>query len=348
MKGIIALVVAMVFAVIGIIGYNVFYEVLEPGYVGYIYDRGAGAEDNVISGTSVINEQHTGRILLNPITQSILDYPTSKISVSFTGPDENDWNGKDMSITVVTSDGKKVDMDVYLELQFMDIPKVIQAFSTKKYENIIDENVYAITRGRLNSLSQEVSVYDIQKELEDMRIAAEEAIGEELMSSYGIDLCYLELGAPNLPEDIQQKIQEKTNAINAVELAKLERQKQDEINQQIVDQQKAQSEKELLQRQAEADAAAYEMERAAEAELAVAQAQVEIAKQQVEVAKLEKEAALEAQKAYTENYFRDKELDVQREAVQAINPSVQTIITSGDGEGFSGLVGVKEVLDAIR
>lgn len=346
MKGIVAIVVTVAIAAMAIIGYNVFYEVLEPGYVGYIYDRGAGAEDNVIPGTSVINEQRTGRILLNPITQSILDYPTSKISVSFTGPDENDWNGKDMSITVVTSDGKKVDMDVYLELQFVDIPKVIQSFSTKKYENIVDENVYAITRGRLNSLSQEVSVYDIQKELETMRIAAEEAIGEELLNSYGIELCYLELGAPNLPEDIQLKIQEKTDAINAVELAKLERQRQDEVNQQIVDQQKAQSEKEKLQRQADADASAYERERAAEAELSVAQAQVEIAKQQVEVAKLEKEAALEAQKAYTENYFRDKELDVQREAVQAINPSVKTIIT--DGDGFSGLVGIKEILNAIQ
>ena len=346
MKRIVALIVTVAVAAMAIIGYSVLYEVLEPGYVGYIYDRSAGAEDNVIPGTSVINEQRTGRILLNPITQSILDYPTSKISVSFTGPDENDWNGKDMSITVVTSDGKKVDMDVYLELQFVDIPKVIQSFSTKKYENIVDENVYAITRGRLNSLSQEVSVYDIQTELEDMRTAAEKTIGDELLSSYGIELCYLELGAPNLPEDIQQKIQEKTNAINAVELAKLERQKQDEINQQIVDEQKAQSEKERIQREAEADAAAYERERAAEAELSVAQAQVEIAKQQVEVAKLEKEAALEAQKAYTENYFRDKELDVQREAVQAINPSVKTIIT--DGDGFSGLVGIKEILNAIQ
>lgn len=36
-----------------------------------------------------------------------------------------------------------------------------------------------------------------------------------------------------------------------------------------------------------------------------------------------------------------------RTAVEAINPSVKTIITSGDGEGYSGLVGVKEVLDSI-
>lgn len=348
MKGIVALILTVFVVVIGIIGYNIFYEVLEPGYVGYIYDRSAGADDDVIPGTSVLNAQHTGRVLINPITQSIQEYPTSKISVSFTGPEENDRNGKDMSITVVTSDGKKVDMDVYLEIQFVDIPMVIQSFATKKYETIIDENVYAITRGRLNSLSQEISVYDIQTKLEAMRTAAEEAIGTELFESYGIELCYLELGAPNLPEDIQQKIQEKTDAVNAVELAKLERQKQDEINQQIVDEQKAQSEKELLQRQADADAAAYEITKAAEAKVTAQEAEVKISELKVEQAKLEKEAELEKQKSYTEEYFKDKQLDVQKAAVEAINPSIKTIVTSGDGEGFEAIIGLKEVLNSVE
>jgi hypothetical protein len=180
-----------------------------------------------------------------------------------------------------------------------------------------------------------------------MRIAAEDAIGTELFESCGIELCYLELGAPNLPEDIQQKIQEKTDAVNAVELAKLERQKQDEINQQIVDEQKAQSEKELLQRQADADAAAYEITKAAEAKVTAQEAEVKIAELKVEQARLEKEAELEKQKSFTAEYFRDKELDVQASAVKAINSSVKTIITSGEGEGYSGLVGIKEVLDSV-
>ena len=68
---------------------------------------------------------------------------------------------------------------------------------------------------------------------------------------------------------------------------------------------------------------------------------------QEECQELNKQAELEKQKAYTKEYFENKRLDVQQSAVEAINPSVKKIITSGDGEGYSGLVGVKEVLDSI-
>ena len=172
-------------------------------------------------------------------------------------------------------------------------------------------------------------------------------LSQELVSTYGIELVRFEIGTLILPSDIQEKIDKKTQAQNEVELAKLEREKQDEVNQQIVDQQKAQSEKELLQRQTEADAAAYERRKEAEAQLAVSEANVKIAEQELKIAELNKQAELEKQKAYTKEYFENKKLDVQQSAVEAINPSVKTIITSGDGEGYSGLVGVKEVLDSI-
>jgi chemotaxis response regulator CheB len=132
-----------------------------------------------------------------------------------------------------------------------------------------------------------------------------------------------------------------------VELAKLERQRQDEVNQQVVDAQSAESEKDLIARQTEADAAAYEKTAASEAELAVAENNVKIAEQKVKVAELEKEAELESQKAYTDEYFRNKELDVQQAAAEAINSSVSTIITDSDGSGYGGLVGLQKVLEAL-
>lgn len=135
---------------------------------------------------------------------------------------------------------------------------------------------------------------------------------------------------------------------NVIPGTSLERDKQDEINQQIVDAQKAQSEKELLQRQTEADAKAYEITREAEANLAAQEAELKIAASKVEQAKLEKEAELEKQKSFTDEYFRDKELDVQKEAVKAINGSVKTIITSGDGEGYGALFGIKEILEDVK
>lgn len=346
MKGIVAVVVAVIITIVGVIGYNVTHETIPAGYVGYVYDRTARADDNVIEGTSVIDEERTGRISINPITQDVLKYPTTIIAKNWTGLAEGD-NKKDMSMQIASQEGKNIDADIYISVRPIDIGKIIKSFGTKSFDDIVNNDIYGLTKGKLSAVSQAYSVYDIQSSRTEIQQQVSEILSATLTDVYGVELVRLEIGTLVLPQDIQQKIDQKTQAQNEVELAKLERQKQDEINQQIVDQQKAQSEKELLQRQAEANAAAYEKERAAEAELAVAQSKVEIARQEVEVAKLEKEAALEAQKAYTENYFRDKELDVQREAVKAINPSVKTIITSGDGEGFGGLVGVKEVLDSI-
>ena len=346
MKGIVAIVIAIIITIFGVIGYNITHETIPAGYVGYVYDRTARADDNVIEGTSVINEERTGRISINPITQDVLKYPTTIIAKNWTGLAEGD-NKRDMSMQIASQEGKNIDADIYISVRPIDIGKIIKSFGTKSFDDIVNNDIYGLTKGKLSAVSQAYSVYDIQSSRTEIQQSVFEILSATLNDVYGVELVRLEIGTLILPEDIQQKIDQKTQAQNEVELAKLEREKQDEINQQIVDQQKAQSEKELLQRQADADAAAYEKERAAEAELAVAQAKVEIARQEVEVAKLEKEAALEAQKAYTENYFRDKELDVQKAAVEAINPSVKTIITSGDGEGFSGLVGVKEILNSI-
>ena len=95
-----------------------------------------------------------------------------------------------------------------------------------------------------------------------------------------------------------------------------------------------------MERQAKADAAAYEKTAAAEAELAAAQLELE-------QARLEKEAELERQKAYTSEYFRDKELDNELAAANAINPKVETIITSGNGEGFGALIGLDRILNTM-
>lgn len=333
-------------AVLGIIGYSVTHETIPAGYVGYVYDRNANAEDNVIPGTSVINEERTGRISINPVTQDVLTYPTTIISKNWTGLAEGD-NKKDMSMQIASSEGKNIDADIYISVRPTDIGKIIKSFGTKSFDSIIDNDIYGLTKGKLSSVSQVYSVYDMQSSRTEIQTQVFEILSTTLTDVYGVELVRFEIGTLNLPKDIQEKIDQKTQAQNEVELAKLEREKQDEINQQIVDQQKAQSEKELLQRQAEADASAYEITKAAEARVTAQEAEVEIAKMKVEQAKLEKEAELEKQKSYTDEYFRDKELDVKREAVKAINPTLKTIVTSGDGEGFEAIVGIKEILGSL-
>lgn len=346
-KFIAALVAIVIFAIGGIILYCTTHETIPAGYVGFVYDRNAKApDDNVIDGTSVINQERVGRIKINPITQDVLEYPTTYVARNWTRLEEGD-NKVDMSMQIPTKEGKNVEADIYLTVQPINVGKIIKAFGTKDFDSIVDNDIYGLVKGKLSTVSQESSIYDIQTSRGDIQNEVINALSETLENVYGVKLIRFEIGTLVLPADIQAKIDQKTQAQNEVELAKLERQKQDEINQQLVDEQKAKSEKELLQRQANADAAAYEKKAAAEAELAAQEAKLKTAELQVEQARLEKEAELEKQKSFTESYFRDKELDVEMEAVKAINSSVETIITSGNGEGYSALIGLDRILNSV-
>lgn len=363
-KFITALILLAVCLVGGIIIYAATHETIPAGYVGYVYDRTATPEDNVIEGTSVIDNERTGRIAVNPVTQDVLRYPTTIISKNWTRLEEGD-NKVDMSMSIASKEGKNIDADIYISVRPIDIGKIIKSFGTKSFDSIIDNDIYGLSKGKLNGVTQEYSVYDVQASRTEIQQKVSDVLKTVLYDIYGVELIRFELGTLILPEDIQLKIDQKTEAQNEVELAKLEREKQDEINQQIVDQQKAQSQKELLQRQAEADAAAYEVAKEAQAQIdaqkakaevaqikrdeaeAEQRSRVEIAKMQVEEAELSKKAELENQETLTDKYFRDRELDIQEAAVKAINGSVKTIITSGDGEGYGGLFGIKEILDSV-
>lgn len=344
-KGIITTVVLAIVLVVGIIGFAVCTTNIGAGYVGYKYDRTIkNGAPNTIEGTSVIDAQLTGLVWINPITQEVLKYPTTIVTRNWTGIAEND-SKEDWSMTVGTKEGKNIEADIYISVKPRDIGSIIKNFGTKKFDSIVDDDIYGLAKGKLSVITQNYSVYDIQSSRSQIQTETAEILADTLLNTYGVELVRFEIGTLSLPADIQTKIDEKTNAMNEVELAKLAREKQDETNQMIVDQQKAESEKELVRRQNEADAAAYEKQKAAEAELIVAENKIKVAEADVEVARLQKEAELEKQKSYTAEYFEDKKLDVQMKAVEKINPNVKTIITDGSGSGYAGLVGIKEVLD---
>lgn len=347
MKAAISGGICAILLAIGFIVFACITETIGAGYVGYKYDRTVkNGSPNTIPGTSVINEPLTGLIFINPVTQDILKYPTTIVAKNWTNADEGD-NKTDMSMQVGSEEGKNIDADVYVSVRPKDLSKIISSFGMKSFSNIVDDDVYGLVKGKLSIVAQTYSIYDMQAKRSEIQKKTFEILSEELEETYGIELVRFEIGTLILPADIQSKIDQKTEAINAVELAKLDRQRQDEINQKIVDGQRAESEKELLKRKNEADAAAYEKEKAAQAQLAVAENNVKIAEQKVTQAQLEKEAELEKQRAFTEEYFRDKELDVQKEAVKSINGSVKTIITDGSGNGYGALAGLKEILGQI-
>lgn len=342
-------IVVFILAVFGLICYNLVTERIDAGYVGYVYDRNLSVGDpNTIPGTSVVNSPRTGKVYINPFTQEVIKYPTTIVARNWTAANEEYKGSEDNSMQVGSSEGKNVVADIYISVKPNDMSKLISSFGLKTFDSIINNDIYGLVKGKLNIVAQEYSVYDIQSSRSKIQEATFSLLAENLSDIYGIDLVRFEIGTITLPEDIQLKIDQKTDAINAVELAKLERERQDEENQKKVDEQKAESEKELLKRQSEADAAAYEKQKAAEAEILVAESKVKTAELEVEQARLEKEAELERQKIYTEDYFRDKELDIKKEAVAKINNSVKTIITDGSGSGYAGLAELNEIINSFN
>lgn len=123
MKQIIGVIVTVCASVACIVGYAVTHETIPAGYVGYVYDRTATAEDNVIPGTSVLNTERTGRISINPFTQEVITYPTTIVSKNWTGIGEGD-NKKDMSMQIASQEGKNIDADIYISVRPIDIEKI--------------------------------------------------------------------------------------------------------------------------------------------------------------------------------------------------------------------------------
>ena len=140
MKQVTSLIIVVAVLILGVVLYGVCTETVGAGYEGFVYDRTAGKDDNVIEGTSVINNPRTGLIWLNPITQDVLKYPTTIVAKSWSRIEEGD-NKNDMSMQVGSKEGKNIDADVYISVKASDTAKIIRSFGTKKFDSIIDNEV---------------------------------------------------------------------------------------------------------------------------------------------------------------------------------------------------------------
>lgn len=151
-KFIVSLITMLILLVGGIVLYNVTHETIPAGYVGYIYDRNATAEDNVIEGTSVIDEEKTGRIKINPVTQDVLKYPTTIIAKNWTVEDDR-YN--DMSMQIASSEGKNIDADVYISVRPVDIGKInVQTWQKSVSDALITRRNITNTRAVSASITE--------------------------------------------------------------------------------------------------------------------------------------------------------------------------------------------------
>lgn len=368
-KGILGLVIAGAVLLLALIGFFMITENIEPGFVGYVYDRTIdpdSPEDNVVpvlQGTSVIDKPRYGLVFLNPFTQEMYISPTTVVSRSWTRTTQEGSN-QDDSIAAGTIESKNVPVDIYLSVQPSDVGKIIKNWGVdRSFESIVDDELYGVMKGEVKKVTRKVSVYNFQAKVEEMQKEIFENLDKVLQTRYGIKLVRFEFGNVHIPRDILEEIEKKTKAINEVELAELDAQRQAEVNEKEVARQEAESKQELIKRKAETDAAAYEKERYAKAKALAreqeadaeayairkkAQAQKDAAKDKLEAAKLEKEAELQRQMAFTDKYFADRELDLQTDAVKSINDKLEIIVAPEGGNGIGSIPGTLSILDKIN
>lgn len=202
-KGIVAAIAAVVIIIMGLIGFVVCTTNIGAGYVGYKYDRTIkNGDERAIEGTSVINEQLTGLVWINPATQDVLKYPTTIVTRNWTSLEEGD-NKEDWSMTVGTKEGKNVDADIYISVKPRDIGSIIKNFGTKQFDNIVNDDIYGLAKGKLSVVTQNYSVYDIQSNRSQIQNETAEILSETLLTTYGIELVRFEIGTLSLPQDIQ-------------------------------------------------------------------------------------------------------------------------------------------------
>ena len=341
-------VILVLALMLGTIGYLITHTNIKAGQVGYVYDRTLSPESpNVIPGTSVVNQPRTGRIFVNPFTQEILVYPTTIVMKSWTRPSEGDNKGVDWSVTTSSVEGNEVLADIYISVKPKNIGQIIASFGMKKFDIILDNDIYGLARGKLSSVVQLYSVYDVQSKKSVIQSEVYKLLKEDLEKIYGVELVQYEIGTLTPPADIQAKISQKTEAINAVALAQLDTQRQAEVNKRTLDEQRMASEKEFLARKNTADAAAYEKESGARSTLESAKLATQTKKEEVEQARLTKEAELERQEYFTDAYFKNKSLDVQREALSKLNGSLRTIVTDTKLTGIDNIFGISEIMKVV-
>ncbi|MGN0631383.1 MAG: SPFH domain-containing protein, partial [Ruminococcus sp.] len=103
-------------------------------------------------------------------------------------------NKTDMSMQIASQEGKNIDADIYISVRPTDIEKIIKSFGTKSFDAIVNNDIYGLTKGKLSSVSQAYSVYDIQSSRVEIQAEVFQILSETLADTYAVELVRLEIG----------------------------------------------------------------------------------------------------------------------------------------------------------
>jgi regulator of protease activity HflC (stomatin/prohibitin superfamily) len=201
---------------------------IQPGHVGILvnqYGQNRGVQDYTTT---------TGRVWYNPISTSVIEYPTYVQTVKWTAnPHEGGLNDRpgsgteNESITFTTKESMAVNADISLSFQLQ--PELIPAFYVKFRSDDLSNFTYGflhnVTRDAMMEIGGHYTVEQIMGNNEPFLHEVRDRIQAQ-MTPIGVQIQQFGLiGAPRPPQQV-------VDSINAAEQAKyLALQKQNELEQ---------------------------------------------------------------------------------------------------------------------
>lgn len=235
-------------ATVIILGAMCAYKI-NPGYAGVVYNMDGGIEDTTLG---------QGFHMVAP-WKHVTEYPVSTETVYYTKSSEDGDNDKDkkkdQSINVNTKDGKQVNVSVTYAYH-MDadaLPKVFEKF--RGQESDLIEAGY-MKNEMYQAINEVTSQYSLMDLVGDKRPEINNKIFQQFRDSleeFGIVVETFNLSDVVPDEQTKEAIQNVVNAQNALEQAKIEKEKAEVEAQKKVAEAKGVADSMLIKAKAEAD-----------------------------------------------------------------------------------------------
>jgi regulator of protease activity HflC (stomatin/prohibitin superfamily) len=252
------LFIVLVVAVVLLITVGTAWRNVKPGYVGIVFDK---ANHNVTAGAL-----EPGWAFVNPLTQSIQEYPVTIQTYSMVQKDTEGAVAGDDSIKIQSDEGQQLNLDVVIQYQVIreEAGALYQDWGGADIGIVEDRIVRQYTRSQVPIVA---SLYGWEEITSSKRAQIVNEISAGLSTEFRrrhLELVSFGIREVHLPEALQQALDNKIQAQQAAEQQKYQ-----------LDQAKVKAEQDVAEATGQANALRATAEGEAQATLTRARAQAE-------------------------------------------------------------------------
>ncbi len=237
---------------------TVAWRSIQPGYVGIVFDK---ANHNVTAGAL-----EPGWAFINPLTQSIQQYPITIQTYSMIQKSSEGQESGDDSIKIQSNEGQQLNLDVVIQYQVIkeEAALIYQDWGGADLEVVQDRVVRQYTRSQVPVVASRYGWEEITSRKRGEIITEVSAILESEFSKRHLRLISFAVREVHLPEQLQKALENKIQAQQAAEQQKYQ-----------LDQARVKAEQDVAEATGRANALRAQAEGEAQATLTRAKAQAE-------------------------------------------------------------------------